>query len=222
MKTYTINKVPSPPHPDDPWESAVWERAQTAGLFFVCPESSCHRPATAVRLLYTDDRIAGMFRVDDCYVRCVHTHYRDPVYNDSCVEFFFLPCNNSGYFSFEFNCGGAFLANLIHDPARVDGGVRGYIPLSLADCTDVKVWATLPPVIDPEITVPVTWYLGFHIPFSLIERYGPLSAITPGVEWSGNFFKCADATSHPHWLSWAPLAKKNFHDPGCFGTLQFG
>jgi hypothetical protein len=34
---------------------------------------------------------------------------------------------------------------------------------------------------------------------------------------------CADATSHPHWLSWSPanLSEPDFHRPEFFGTLVF-
>ena len=47
----------------------------------------------------------------DQYVRCTHRTYGDPVYRDSCVEFFIQPKPGRGYFNFEFNCGGAFLCN---------------------------------------------------------------------------------------------------------------
>jgi len=36
-----------------------------------------------------------------------------------------------------------------------------------------------------------------------------------------NFYKCGNETSHPHWLSWMPLAERNFHDPSSFGQLVF-
>ncbi|MEW6117215.1 MAG: carbohydrate-binding family 9-like protein, partial [Nitrospirota bacterium] len=40
-------------------------------------------------------------------------------------------------------------------------------------------------------------------------------------EWRANFYKCGDATSHPHWASWAPVEALNFHLPHCFGTICF-
>ena len=45
----------------------------------------------------------------------------------------------------------------------------------------------------------------------------------PGVTWRANFYKCADHTSHPHWLSWSVIGsgKFEFHVPEYFGTLEF-
>jgi len=36
----------------------------------------------------------------------------------------------------------------------------------------------------------------------------------------GNFFKCGDETSHPHWASWSPISEElNFHRPETFGSI---
>jgi hypothetical protein len=52
---------------------------------------------------------------------------------------------------------------------------------------------------------------------ALLERYtGPITE----KSWRGNFYKCGNATSRPHWLSWAPLTDRNFHLPVCFGSLD--
>jgi hypothetical protein len=69
--------------------------------------------------------------------------------------------------------------------------------------------------IDPELAKPTTWTLEYKIPFSLLERFGRLERPKPGVTWRGNFYKCADDTSHPHWLTWSPVtnAKPSFHLP---------
>jgi hypothetical protein len=39
----------------------------------------------------------------------------------------------------------------------------------------------------------------------------------------GNFYKCADDTENPHFLSWNPilLATPNFHCPDYFGGIFF-
>ena len=77
------------------------------------------------------------------------------------------------------------------------------------------------PRVEPEITDPVVWSLSFFIPLSLFEHYlGPLGALRSQV-WRGNFFKCAEENSHPHWASWSPVDEFNFHRPACFGLLRF-
>lgn len=42
-----------------------------------------------------------------------------------------------------------------------------------------------------------------------------------GRIWTANFQKCADETSHPHWVSWMPLPELNFHLPDFFGEIVF-
>ena len=38
--------------------------------------------------------------------------------------------------------------------------------------------------------------------------------------WRGNFYKCADESSHPHWASWRPIGEKlDFHTPEFFGEI---
>jgi hypothetical protein len=78
----------------------------------------------------------------------------------------------------------------------------------------------MPPVIEPEITTPVTWCAQFSIPMSLLENYTGSLGNFNGVTWHANFYKCADKTSHPHWVTWNPISATNYHLPECFGTLH--
>jgi hypothetical protein len=86
----------------------------------------------------------------------------------------------------------------------------------------VAIASSLPALIEEEIAEPVRWQLAFHIPFAVLEPFtGPLR-VAPGTRWRGNFYKCGDDTSHPHWVAWAPVDELNFHLPRCFGELVFG
>jgi hypothetical protein len=153
-------------------------------------------------------------------VRCVRTQYHDEVWKDSCVEFFAQPRLDHGYFNFEFNCGGAFLCSYITNPTRTPDGFKEFVKVSAKIGQTIRARASLPQRAEPEITVPVVWTLSFFIPFSLFEHYlGPLGALT-GQVWRGNFFKCADESSHPHWASWSPVDQFNFHRPNCFGAIR--
>jgi hypothetical protein len=76
-------------------------------------------------------------------------------------------------------------------------------------------------VVEPEIQEPTTWFIEFRIPISLLEKYvGPIGD-PRGQRWTANFYKCGDKTSHPHWISWAPVDQLNFHLPRCFGPIVF-
>lgn len=203
------------------WDAPPWTRAETLEVQQFRPESSDHRPRTQARLLYDAKGIHGIFQVQDQYVRCLRTEYFGEVWKDSCVEFFAEPKPGSGYINFEFNCGGAFLCSHIIDPERTPSGFKDFVKVPCEQARTIQVRSSLPRQIEPEIKEPLVWTLSFLIPFALFERFiGPLGTLK-GQAWRGNFFKCAEENSHPHWASWAPVDEFNFHRPNCFGTLGF-
>ncbi len=203
------------------WNARQWPDSNTLEITHFRPESSDHRPRTFARVLYDQSGIHGLFRVQDRFVLCKRTEYLDPVWKDSCVEFFVQPGAGAGYFNFEFNCGGAFLCSHIINPERVPGGFKEFTRLPAAIGTTIKAVSSLPRKIDPEITEPTVWLLRFFVPFSVLEHYvGKLGPVS-GQTWRGNFYKCADETSHPHWAAWSPVDELNFHLPRCFGTIRF-
>ena len=218
---YTIKAAKKRPEFQGLWDGLAWSRADTLELENFRPEGSEHRPKTAVRLLYNEEGIFGIFRVDDRYVRCVRTRYGEPVYKDSCVEFFVRPKPEKGYFNFEFNCGGALLCSYITNPERPADGFKEYVLIPETEGKAIEIFHSMPRVVDLEIADLTGWTLEFFMPFSLLEKYsGPIGDIH-GQEWTANFFKCGDETSHPHWVSWQPLPSLNFHMPGYFGLVKF-
>ena len=221
MQTYEIRRTPRPPCGAARWNAPVWQGAATAAVAEFRPEGSDHRPRTEARVLCDGGHLYGIFHVADRYVRCRHTRFLDPVCTDSCVEFFVQPAPDRGYFNFEFNCGGAFLASYVTDPARTPEGFREFVRLSPDDAGTLHVMSSAPPVVEPEIAVPLDWTLEFAIPFALFTKYAGCPAPCAGDEWRGNFYKCGDETSHPHWAAWAPVDELNFHLPRCFGALRF-
>lgn len=218
---YVIRKKVRPIVLTANWEDGSWQNADTLEVRNFRPESSHHRPQVSARVLYDTDGIHGIFKVQDRFVRCVQTEYGGPVCRDSCVEFFVEPKPDSGYFNFEFNCGGTFLCSHITDPTRTPDGFKQFVRVPWEKVRTVQVQASLPRVVEPEITEALTWTLRFYVPFALLEGFvGPLGGIA-GQTWRGNFFKCGDETSHPHWASWSPVDELNFHLPRCFGRIRF-
>lgn len=218
---YLIRKTVTPIVSRADWDDAVWQNAETLEVKNFRPESSNHRPRVAARLLYDDTGIYGIFHVQDRYVRCVRTEYGSEAWKDSCVEFFVQPKPDAGYFNLEMNCGGAFLCWHIIDPTPAPEFFKEFTRLPPEVGQLIKTRTSLPRTVEPEITEAVTWTLQFCVPFALYERViGPLGEI-PGQTWRGNFFKCGDETSHPHWASWSPVDEFNFHLPRCFGHIRF-
>jgi hypothetical protein len=205
---------------DDP----AWSAAAELSVDQFHPKSSTHRPITRARLLYDETNLYVRFSVSDRFVRSVQTEYQSRVSTDSCVEFFIQPHKSAGYLAFEINCGGALLLYYIEDPTRTPESLfRKYTIVPWQHGKMVQVVTSMPYTVEPEITTDVDWWVACAVPFALFEEYvGPISP-KGGKRWRGNFFKCADATSHPHWASWAPIGEiLRFHQPEFFGQMQFG
>ncbi len=203
------------------WDGIVWRKAQPLSLECFRPEGSDFRPRASCKLLYNEQNIFGIFHVDDRFVRCVHTEFQSDVWKDSCVEFFVHPEKSGGYFNFEFNCGGALLSSYVKDSTRVGNSLKDYIPLDQSDQQLIQRHASLPQIVEPEITKRVVWTLEFTLPFAVLKRYTGLPRLMKGAVWRANFYKCGNETSHPHWVSWQPLSARNFHEPKSFGQIKF-
>jgi len=218
---YLVRRAQSPMDMSCDWNATPWSGTETLEIAHFRPESSDHRPLTRARVLYDDAGIHGLFRVEDRFVLCKRTEYLDPVWKDSCVEFFVQPKRDGGYFNFEFNCGGALLCSHIVNPERVLGGFKEFTRLPPAIGQTIQTASSLPRKIDPETSEPTVWFLRFFVPVPVFEHYlGNLGDFS-GQSWRANFYKCADESSHPHWAAWSPVDELNFHLPRCFGTIRF-
>ena len=110
---YTIRRAPeSLGEPTADWDHPLWATADTLEIALYRWEDSGHHPPTRTRVLYDDEHLAAIFRVEDRFVRAVAEKFGDPVSADSCVEFFLSPfpmTATNAYFNFELNCGGILL-----------------------------------------------------------------------------------------------------------------
>ena len=95
--------------------------------------------------------------------------------------------------------------------------------VDLERCRSIEIAASLQGPIETELTEPIVWTLEYRLPFEILKQYPEVEKPAAGVRWRGNFYKCADNSSHPHWLAWAPIQEErpDFHRPEYFGTLNF-
>ncbi len=216
---YKVKKVNEDIKIDANWNKEVWKNIKEIQLKNYMGDKPEHFPSVFAKLAYSDSAIYVIFKVNDQYVRSVAQKYQDKVFEDSCVEFFFTPDNNSekGYFNLESSCGGVQLL-YFNIPSKNER-----IKIKEEDYHQITVAHSLPKINDPEIKKKITWYLEYKIPFELITKYYKLKRPKSGTEWKANFYKCADKTSHPHWLTWNKVEypKPNFHLPQYFGTIVF-
>lgn len=218
---YSIQRAAQVPSGFGCWSDPAWVGAQTLEVSNFREKSSEHRPPTQARVLYDDQYLYVQFRVMDHYVRAVAEKYQDMVCKDSCVEFFVQPKPGKGYFNFEVNAGGCMLLYFIPCSPEGNAIMAENQPVPAELVRDMNIYHSLPARIDPEIQEPCEWTIEYRIPLALFEYYlGPIGSLS-GQTWAANFYKCADATSHPHWGAWAPVPEGSFHQPAKFGELIF-
>jgi len=204
------------------FDDSPWDRANVGHVSNFHSRGGDHRPVVRFKGMYDDAGIYVRFDVQDKFVLSKYTQYQDPVCRDSCVEFFVRPRPDRGYFNFEINCGGTMLLYYIEDATPTPQVFAKWREVTAQDARSVRIEHTMPKQVVPELTDPTNWQLGLFVPYSLFETYmGPIPH-GAGATWRGNFYKCADGCSHPHWACWAEIGEPlNFHKPERFAPLRF-
>ena len=219
MKTYHAKQAKGLMAIDANWDKAAWKDIEPLTLGFHMGDKPEHWPKVQAKVRYDADNIYVIWRVDDNYVVARQTRHQHYVCVDSCVEFFFTPSGDpkdAGYLNLEMNCAGVmWLA--CHAPGRAD------VMLPPEDLAKLEVATSLKGPILEEIARPTMWTVEYRLPVSILEKYSKVARPRPGVSWRANFYKCADDSSHPHWLTWSEVIwpRPSFHLPQYFGTLQF-
>jgi hypothetical protein len=219
-REYLVARLPAGSVPlSHSWEEKPWSDIAPLRMEYHMGEPPAHRPAVQAWLAYDDDALYASFRVDDRYVLATAEKHQDPVCIDSCVELFFTPGPDvgQGYFNIECNCGGVVLFH--HQQSRAQA-VQTLSPEAIR-AMDIR--HTLPARVVPELPGPLSWSVSYRVPFDHLEHFAPVARPAPGVLWRANLYKCADRSSHPHWLTWSPvdLPRPDFHRKEYFGTLRF-
>jgi len=216
---YKVKKLSEQPEINAVWDKMPWSGIEPLLIKNYMGDKPEHFPFTQAKMAYDNTAVYVIFRVEDRYVKAVADKNQGPVYLDSCVEFFFSPENgiNEGYFNLELNCGGTMLFHHQMEPRKEQTHI------SEQHIQQMEVAHTQPKIVDPEIEQETTWVVEYRIPFSVLSDYHAFPKPEAGSVWRANFYKCADKTSHPHWLTWSPIdfPRPNFHLPEYFGILEF-
>jgi len=169
-------------------------------------------PEVAFRMGYGNDAIFLAFHVKEKHFKATYKRSNEPVYKDSCVEFFIGFDGDETYYNFEFNAIGTALVGYGLP------GNRELLPGSLI--SDIKTAASNKNI--PGDLLPFEWELKLAIPFSLFYKHS-ISTLK-GKTCKANFYKCGDELPEPHFLCWNNIIADNpdFHLPQYFGTLIFG
>ncbi len=176
-------------------------------------ESFSYRPKVSFRIGHTGNEIWLKYYVTEKHILAHETKINGNVYQDSCVEFF-VSVDGKNYYNFEFSCIGTI--HLAHGSGR---GTRKFVETDTIK--KIKIASTLGKEPFEEKTGNFEWEMTIQIPkeclaFDNIKSLNGLSA-------SANFYKCGDATSEPHFLTWNPIKteKPDYHRPEYFGKILF-
>ena len=165
-----------------------------------------HRPEVKVYMGYCDQRLWLHYRVENDFVKAVYRRDQEPVWQDSCVEFFMK--QGDIYRNFEFNCLGICLSAF-----GPDRNTRKR--LDKASMLRILRFPSLTIESLPLESIPADWSLTIAIPLDLID-------INPGNQFMANFYKCGDKTKVPHYISWSAIATltPDFHQPEYFAPVE--
>ncbi|HTN21955.1 MAG TPA: carbohydrate-binding family 9-like protein [Pelobium sp.] len=167
-----------------------------------------------VAMAYTDAGILLKFNVIEENIMARFTKTNDPVYRDSCVEFFIALDNEFAYYNFEFNCTGTCLAG--YGTSADDRQL-----LSTKKIDQIEIRSSFKSLLFKEKEM-VNWQLTLLIP-NQVFQFHKIDSFN-GREAKVNFYKCGDDLPKPHYLCWNPImntAQPNFHLPDYFGKAIF-
>lgn len=172
-----------------------------------------YKPEVQFRIAHTGNMICIKYYVREKYIRALETRTNGDVYKDSTVEFF-ISLDGDNYYNFEFSCIGTI--HLSHGPGR---GNRTRILPAIAET--IQLDSSLGTEPFEERSGDFSWEMMICIPvecfvFDTLKTFDGLKA-------KANFYKCGDATSEPHFVSWNPIVTPtpDYHRPEFFGLLIF-
>lgn len=196
MRTYYITKVKGTPD---------WNTIPELSADNVLWEPDCGVRAFG-QLCYDDSNLYVHLRAVEKDIRAEYTAPLSPVYQDSCLEFFFMPEGGDRYFNFEINPNGCLYIEFGH--SRSDRFIQYRNDMS--DRFDISASKT-----------DDGWEVFYRIPLDFIHLFYPDYEFVGSLR--ANIYKCGDMTAANHYLSWNPVTseKPDFHRPEDFGEMIF-
>ena len=174
------------------------------------PDEFSYMPSTAALVARDSTHIVLLYQVRGLDIRATVMEDNEMVCADSCCEFFVNDPNDGTYYNFEMNCIGTM-------KAAKRKSRQEYELFSPNELSKIIRHTSLE---RKEVVLPGmhSWRVAMCIPFELI---GVTNSTIPS-RLSCNFYKCADKSLHPHYVSWNPINTEHpdFHRPEYFGILE--
>ena len=219
-EVYEVVKAKKSIKIDSNWDKKQWKNVKPVTLTNYMGDMPNFKPEVQAKMVYDKDNLYVIFRVKDKYVKCITDQINGPVWKDSAVEFFFAPDVEKPlqFFNLETNCGGTALLGYVNPTDRSQNK-----RLTEEEIRQIEIVSSMPKITDPEITEEIIWTIEYRIPIAILQKYSAVTLPAKGVEWRANFYKIAEITSNPHYITWSKIDKPipNFHSPEYFGRIIF-
>ena len=158
------------------------------------------------QLCYDSENLYVHLSAVEKYIRAENTEPLSPVYEDSCLEFFFKFDNSDNYFNFEINPNGCLCTQF--GPQKTDR--INIVRQDAKEYFDIKTNRTSD-----------GWEVYYKIPLKYIQLFYPDYKF--GGDITANMYKCGNKTVNKHYIAWKPidLETPNFHCTEYFGRMRF-
>lgn len=210
-KSYTIKKFDS--------ESEIdFSKVPALNIHNCLWDKTGYAPVSMGQICYTEKGLFIKLTSFETEITGRYENLNEPVYTDSCLEFFLNPSpeTDKRYMNFETNCLGTLLLGI-----GENGKERTEVDVDFR-----KMFKMASSVMKDTIGAYTGnhWWVSYHIPFDFLENiFGSLS-IMPGKKIAANMFKCGDETKFEHYMSWNKVEgdTPNFHQSQYFGEMILG
>lgn len=161
------------------------------------------------QLCYDEKNLYVRLEAEEEHILKRYRGENDPVCMDSCLEFFFSAQEKGNrYFNVEINPYGACYVGF----GRLRRQRCRLIHPRMKKLLKIRTFVT-----------EKGWGVEYAIPVWFLEVYSPGFSLHPGKKLRGNFYKCAEDSVTPHFITWNKVDyyKPDFHRPEYFGQLIF-
>ena len=166
------------------------------------------KPKVSFSIAHNSRSVLLKFFVQEKEIRANVNKLNGTVWEDSCVEFF-VAFDETGYYNLEFNCLG-----MVYAAFGKSRNERMQLPEQLL--SKIESHTKLIKKKDH-----FYWEIAVVIPTEVFSHHSINSL--KGTTGRGNFYKCGDGLSSPHYLSWENIESgiPDFHLPQFFGEILF-
>lgn len=192
-------------------EGFDWENIAKAPIdrFSWCYD---YKPETYAQIVFLENReFVVRLTCFEKNPKAVYKNFGDPVWLDSCLEFFvaFHADEPMKYMNCEMNSAGAALMNIGtygQGKRQAVDAILGHVPKYKAEVSKDR------------------WSAELHLVVEDIKKLFGDIAFKKGYKFTGNMFKCGDETEFEHYGMWSRAISifPQFHKPEYFGELIIG